>query len=320
MSYTIMYGKQFIKTTRGIIPLALYGDNNVTEHVNGREVRERHWGVFANNKTEFTPDEYMSFIQSWCGSTYQEHFMSHGKWVDDKGLITWAKNGIKNALTIEEIKEAVPVQSLTCYILIGINDSYKSRQDDRCFCDTTKQLETWLDNAYRHIDELKSNSRYAFIALSLFGREPLSIAPKKEPEGKVLVSNGRNKYLSKLTESVYGYTSDISKAIVFNSTHDARNCLAQVNRIRLEKLRFVKAENQSIAKDYRVLVKTESYPDGVYVQKLTRSSLYFCRNTDSALKFVSEQSALKYIDKLKPRFSRITDYAVIHCKPAEVQL
>ena len=57
MSYTIMYDRQFLKTSRGIIPLALYGDNNVTERVNGHERRERHWGVYANGKTEFSPDE-----------------------------------------------------------------------------------------------------------------------------------------------------------------------------------------------------------------------------------------------------------------------
>ena len=118
MSYTIMYDRQFLKTSRGIIPLALYGDNNVTERVNGHERRERHWGVYANSKTEFTPDEYMTLIQSWCGSEYQEHFVSHGKWVDDKGIIAWAKSGIKNALTIEEIKKIVPVQSITCYISV----------------------------------------------------------------------------------------------------------------------------------------------------------------------------------------------------------
>ena len=61
MSYTIMYGKQFLKTSRGIIPLALHGDNNVTEYVRGREVRERHWSVYANDKIEFTPDEYLAY-------------------------------------------------------------------------------------------------------------------------------------------------------------------------------------------------------------------------------------------------------------------
>lgn len=65
MSYTIMYGKQFLKTSRGIIPLALHGDNNVTEYVRGREVRERHWSVYSNNKIEFTPDEYLDYLNTF---------------------------------------------------------------------------------------------------------------------------------------------------------------------------------------------------------------------------------------------------------------
>ena len=31
MSYTIIYGRQFVKTTRGIIPMLLIGSNNCTE-------------------------------------------------------------------------------------------------------------------------------------------------------------------------------------------------------------------------------------------------------------------------------------------------
>lgn len=84
MSYTIMYGKQFIKTSRGIIPLALHGDNNVTEYVRGREVRERHWSVYSNDKIEFTPDEYFAYLRSFCGNEYQEHFFANGKFVNDK--------------------------------------------------------------------------------------------------------------------------------------------------------------------------------------------------------------------------------------------
>ena len=120
MSYTIMYGKQFLKTSRGIIPLALHGDNNVTEYVRGREMRERHWSVYANDKIEFTPDEYLDYLNTFCGNEYQEHFYANGKFVYDKGLITWAKNGIREALTIEEIRKVIPVQSVTCYILVGI--------------------------------------------------------------------------------------------------------------------------------------------------------------------------------------------------------
>ena len=81
MSYTIMYGKQFLKTSRSIIPLALLGDNNVTEYVRGREVRERHWSVYANDKIEFAPDEYLAYLNTFCGKEYQEHFYTNGKFV-----------------------------------------------------------------------------------------------------------------------------------------------------------------------------------------------------------------------------------------------
>ena len=48
----------------------------------------------------------MERIKSYCdGGEYQEHFIQNGKWVDDKGLIRFIQNGIKNAKTIEELKE-----------------------------------------------------------------------------------------------------------------------------------------------------------------------------------------------------------------------
>lgn len=183
MSYTIMYDRQFLKTSRGIIPLALYGDNNVTERVNGHERRERHWGVYANGKTEFTSDEYMSLIQSWCGSEFQEHFVFRGKWVDDNGIITWAKNGIKNALAIEEIRKIIPIQSITCYLSIWEKD-YLHRTEEWRYCDTTKLLEQWLDTAYARKEELSADpSLDVFICLSYLRQEPLKLAARKEPEG-----------------------------------------------------------------------------------------------------------------------------------------
>ena len=43
MSYSIIYGRQFVKTTKGIIPMILSGSNNCTEFIQGREVLERNW-------------------------------------------------------------------------------------------------------------------------------------------------------------------------------------------------------------------------------------------------------------------------------------
>lgn len=42
MSYSIIYGRQFVKTTKGIIPMILSGSNNCTEFIQGREVLERN--------------------------------------------------------------------------------------------------------------------------------------------------------------------------------------------------------------------------------------------------------------------------------------
>ena len=43
MSYEIIYGRQFVRTTRGIIPLMLIGPSNMTEG-SGRHIRRiRGW-------------------------------------------------------------------------------------------------------------------------------------------------------------------------------------------------------------------------------------------------------------------------------------
>lgn len=315
MSYTIMYDRQFLKTSRGIIPLALYGDNNVTERVNGHERRDRHWGVYANDKTEFTPDEYMSLIQSWCGSEFQEHFVSHGKWVGDKGILAWAKNGIKTALTIEEIRKIVPVQSVTCYISVWGKD-YSHRNEEWQYCDTTAQLEQWLDTAYARKKELCADpSLDVFICLSYLNREPLKLASAKEPEGEVIVHK-ENRYLSEVTDISYTFSPDIADALVFKNTAEARNLAAHSGQHFLYKARFISANNKFTVKSYRVKAILPEYPNGVYIQRLTRNTLRFCHESRYALKFTTEQQAQKYIAKLCSRFQRVINYSVVQAKEA----
>lgn len=315
MSYTIMYGKQFLKTSRGIIPLALHGDNNVTERVRGREVRERHWSVYANDKIEFAPDEYLAYLQSFCGNEYREHFYANGKFVNDKGLIAWAKNGIREALTIEEIRKIIPVQSVTCYILVGIKDSYESRTEEWRYCNTTKELETWLDMAYARVEELKPVSRYAVICLSLYGRNPLCIAARREPEGKVILRVGSDKYLSELSPHGYSLSPDITQALVFNSPADARNAVARSGQYLPRKFRFLSADEKRRTKTYRVKAFLPAFPQGIYIKRLGKYSLRFCHEEAYALKFSSAKLAQEYIDKLGDRFKDIS-YAVVQLQEA----
>lgn len=315
MGYTIMYGRQFVKTSRGIIPLALCGSNNCTEFINGREVRERSWTVYAVNKVEYSVAEYIAESQGFCGKGNNEHFNQNGKWVDDAAWMRWINNGIKQAKTIEEIRETLPNQSLMCYLSVWKKREYRkenewgNQTEMRCFCETTKQLEEWLDKAYERKNNINREEDCIHICLSFMGREPLRFQSVKEPNRKVIAKR-KNYYICELDETGWRKsTTDIKQAIVFDSVEDAKQALPAW---KYDKIRFIKAENKEIEKAYRILVKSKSYSGGYYVWKLTRGGLKGCHEPEDGMRFVSEQAAQRYIDKtLRPRFMNITEYNII---------
>lgn len=311
MSYTIMYGKQFIKTTRGIIPMALYGSNNCTEFVNGREVRERHWGVYANGQTEFHPQEYLKWLQGFCGGSYQEHFMQNSKWVDDAALIRWAKNGIKNAMTLEEIKEYNPWQTLNCRIYI----SYENRTSP-IICQTTQELEAWLDSAYKQIEEIKAKSKdEPFVVLWFDGREKLNAPSKdKTPQGKVIALVRGRGYITYIKDNSYSYSNDASKAKVFDNVEQARIAFAELRFHFQGKVQFVDAKKKDECRDYCIMVQTKTCSSGLYLKTRVRGSLKLTTAIDGTMRFPTEKAAEKYIGKLQGRYLNIADYKVINLK------
>ena len=95
MSYTIEYDKIFLKSGAGYTPLWLAGDSNCYEGSGRNQRRVRDWSVFMS-QLGVTEEKLMERIQPLLGGPYQEHWQRRGKWVDDKGLVTWVKNGCKN--------------------------------------------------------------------------------------------------------------------------------------------------------------------------------------------------------------------------------
>lgn len=311
MSYTIMYGKQFIKTTRGIIPMALYGSNNCTEFVKGREVREKHWGVYANGQTEFRPEEYIKFLEGFCGGSYQEHFMKNSKWVDDKALIRWAKNGIKNAMTLEEILEYNPWQELSCRIYI----SYENRTEP-VVCKITQELETWLDSAYKQIEKIKATSKdEPFVVLWFNGREKLRAPVKeKEPQGRVIARLKGHGYITYVNDNSYSHSRDVSQAQVFENIEQARAAFEKLHFHLCGKLQFVDANKKNECRDFCIMVQTKTCSSGLYLQKRVRGSLRVTTAIGATMRFSTEKAARKYIDGLQGRYLNIADYKVINLK------
>lgn len=218
-------------------------------------------------------------------------------------------------MTIEEIRKIVPVQSITCYISVWEKD-YSHRTEEWRYCDTTELLEQWLDTAYARKEELSADpSHDVFICLSYLRQEPLNLASFKEPEGEVIVRK-ENRYLLNVTDKGYTFSSDMADALVFKNTAEARNLAARSGQHFLYKTRFISADNKFAVKNYRIIAILPEYPNGVFIQRLTRNALRFCHESKYALKFASEQQAQKYIAKLGSRFHKVINYSVVQAKEA----
>jgi hypothetical protein len=137
MSYQIYYGKQFVRLSDGrFIPMTLDGSNNCTFMHKGKEIRERDWNcrdyyfrtlgkgeffatskdilesvqVFINNvvdnalKSNYRNEtETEETIKNQFGYYSGESFGGGCSKLSASRYYTFFKNGIKNALTIEEL-------------------------------------------------------------------------------------------------------------------------------------------------------------------------------------------------------------------------
>lgn len=222
MSYSIVYNKQFLKIDGKIIPLVLYGSNNCYEPLpNGRQRRERQWYSLyfngANEQVAATEAEIMKRVKSYCdGGEYQEHFIQNGKWVDDKGLICFMQNGIKNAKTIEELKEDYFFRGMQGYFSVwkGMKNTIESVINIY----SSDELRNFLEAAKDRLDN-REEKEEIYICLKYYNEK---FESKVKPGRKVkerltnyfaIKVGNRDSYLVKLTSRRIKHTSlcDLTK-------------------------------------------------------------------------------------------------------------
>lgn len=214
MSYEIVYNKQFLNIDGKIIPLTLCGSSNCYELLpNGRQRREREWNAIyiskGNKQIAATETDIMKEIESCCGGEYQEHFMQNGKWVDDKGLIRFFQNGIKNAKTIEELKEEYFFRGMCGYFSIW--QEMDNTIENRVEINSSDDLRKFLEAAQNRIDN-RTNKEGVYICLKYYNEK---FESKVKPERKVkerltdyfaIKVGNRDSYLVKLTSRRIRYT------------------------------------------------------------------------------------------------------------------
>ena len=302
MSYDIVYARQFIRCSKGVIPLVLIGPSNCyTPTFKGRERRVREWAPLFHDPV-MTEEALMQTVESCCGKQYQEHFKWHSKWVDDKGFRSFIRNGIRDAMSIEDILSASRMDALYCKLTIW------TKSDSHCYEDlsravhTSQELEDWLDSAKQYHDA-RHESESIFFDMHFMTDQPLKIHKPSATSGAVVAMN-KNGYIRAVTPTSISMSPDPNDALVFASQADA---YAQIPSYFHRRLRFVNAENIKRRKTWYYVIRAESGTHaGRYVQRLTRKYLRFCFEPKEAHHFPSKHAAEKYITQtLTPRLSSL---------------
>lgn len=238
MSYEIVYNKQFLKINGKIIPLTLHGSNNCYDVLpNGRQRREREWDAIyiggSNRQIAATESEIIKEIESCCdGGEYQEHFMQNGKWVDDKGLIRFFQNGIKNAKTIEELKEEYFFKGMYGYFSIW--KDMDNTIENRVEINSSNDLRKFLDDAQERIDK-RTEKEGIYICLKYCNEKfvsrvkPERIAKERLTDYFAIKVGNNDSYLVKQTSRRIRHTSLCNLTKQFKTEREANKYVEKLN-------------------------------------------------------------------------------------------
>lgn len=167
MSYDLIFKRQFIKTTLGIIPTVLIGCNNLTEETDsGHDRIVRDWNLLYPTSEVLPANKLIEKVKAKFASRNEEHFKFNGKWIDTVALIKFYENGIKGAMTLEEMQRlsySPEEVDVFCKVSISIKGIYGRRDELSERIGSTQALDWWLERAAGQRGLLKSNELCSFI-------------------------------------------------------------------------------------------------------------------------------------------------------------
>lgn len=313
MGYTIIDSRTFIKTTRGIIPLALGGSNNCTEFVydknsKRREVRERHWFIMmGRNALELPEEEFMAKINDTFAENDTECMVYGSKGLNGAQTRKWFARAVKDAASLEDILAANPgVNDLNVTLMPYTSGEHLLWK----YVKKTDELEVWLDEAR---EMLKDHENY-YIFMSFSGTqrgERLRPVPKntKAVDGPVVLKHRGYGYVSGFEKCggsrTVHYVKEACDALLFTSAEDASEQLGDL--LRRFNLEVKPATDKLMApKPYAVMFAKGGF-SGKYLEKISRSRMHITSFASSAQKFATFEDAQAKIDALRGRYTCVQD-------------
>lgn len=313
MSYTIVYDRLFIRAADRYIPMCLYGCNNVTEYVNGRWVRERSWKLFSYCDEMILADKVTLMFEVRCRHTGEcsQSFKFGSRWLDDAAVVRFYENGIKNAVTIEEIKEQNHSGVLHCYLSCWSKDLRETTTFEE-YLRTSEDLIKWITEAKGKKAKMLSSEEWSsiYICCGFSGREPMRVTSLSKETGPVIAKDGKHGYVSSIGSDKSGWSSspDIEKALVFANAVEAYDRLPDATFSIIPARRKRNAVN-------KVWVLSACLSDRVvYIDHLTQKKCkYVFEATKAEKRFASKKDALKwYEEKIHTRYPALTDPVAVN--------
>ena len=222
MSYSIVYNRQFLKAGEKIIPLVVIGCNNLweTNYYGKSQRRVRSWNPLMNGRNAIplmTAEEIMEKAQSWTGGEYQEHFKWHSKWVDDQALLSFCKNGIKGAASLEELKERsrYPAEVyLRCHLNIWHLKDGENRERDTSelhrAIHTTESLLDYMEEVSERLAKRQPNESTIYVCIEFYHEKAVPF-PKEEAKCRKRPERLTSDYWVVVIKRTYGDSCYVKK-------------------------------------------------------------------------------------------------------------
>jgi len=247
MSYEIMYDKKFIKIDGSYIPLVLAGSNNCWD---GNK-RARNWGLFFDFFSDdiiFKGESIIKLLNENLNNDLDDISINNKSSKDL--VINYYKNGLKNAMTIEEILErySTNFQVIIQYYDEKIEPYYERYVDiKREYVNTTEHLKSLLDFYFK---EIKNNDKKVYLTLRFSGDDKLQLKYKykmQRKEARKNIVKEKNYvvlmqdfgYVYKMTSRGVQYTSYKTGAMTFEKEKEATKYIERLKNKIGDRYNFV---------------------------------------------------------------------------------
>ena len=322
MEYINILSRQFLRTTRGIIPLVYGGIVDSTDYAGyianasqtlkgipipaykGKE-KPVGWCLVSEQMLEVPQEELIDIVKlADAGHSCNIAWINQVGVTAEKDVAKWYTNGCKKAVPLEYIVAANPNAQLYCQLVKEEPASESTYR--RCF-KTTQGVEAWIDEAKEYVRENPCwHICMGFTVKKL--SSPLPMVPETEPVLLMQACSGFRAYVKAISYTEgkglsIQWTGNAKNAKRFFGTDDFIYDSRLRRAVSMFKLTAIPAASVHASKDKKYAMATIQRDDGgnehlFYVAVLRYSYVLLTENPSDALMLTLWDTQKAYLRRI----------------------